>query len=309
MNGINMQNKEFLQNKKIINIINDYKAGMSVKNLCIKYQYKTRNSIYNIIHTYENITNSNIIRHSNKLETIVSPIKILLPYEVNKYLLTINHLNTHIYNAYDFSLLDCAWKAYFIGIMLTDGCINCRNQIDLRMTDSEAVILFANNFNIKYKIRSYNNCNSSNKLIKHKKNIYYFTLGNQLLVSQLRRFGIVYHKTYNLYPPILYPEEYQFLPYIFQGIIDGDGCILHNGKLFYIVSTSKEFLAWCKNILENWFNMQSLNLHNIQGKKYSMPFYQLSTSIITNMQILKNEIYYNNIGILRKGNILYDKLN
>lgn len=103
-----MQNKEFLQNKKIINIINDYKAGMSVKNLCIKYQYKTRNSIYNIIHTYENITNSNIIRHSNKLETIVSPIKILLPYEVNKYLLTINHLNTHIYNTYDFSLLDCA---------------------------------------------------------------------------------------------------------------------------------------------------------------------------------------------------------
>jgi len=58
-------------------------------------------------------------------------------------------------------------------------------------------------------------------------------------------------------------EEYQFLPYIIRGIIDGDGCIYktsYGAPAMYVCSASYDFIIWLKSVLENRLYFKELSI-------------------------------------------------
>lgn len=300
---------------KLCNLVDDYNKGLKIIELMKRYQYNTDKAIYDAIHRYESYTETKIQYKYNSNIYIDTNMNILSHEDINNLNFHIIEENNDVYN---FSIINSSWKAYFIGIMLTDGCIDKNNKISIASIDKEIIELFANKFNSIINVRTFSN----NDLLIYKKykqikiasrqNLYmvYITYKsyNSNFITQLNRFGIHYDQSTNIDYPHLLPEEYQFLPYIMQGIIDGDGCILYIGRMFHISSMNKNLLIWCKLVFEKWFGMTNLHLYDVTGKKYSQPFYRLDTSIKENMKILKNSIYKNNIGLERKYKILQEKV-
>ena len=303
-------NIELTYEQKSALVVADYQAGMKVKDIMKKYSYKTARSVYRIINQHNIKNNDNVGRVSKHDLPTKSPIKVLSHQEVDELVTVNNRLINHVYDPLNFELLDAEWKAYLIGLLLTDGCITVADTIILSLTDEDAIKYIANKLGKNYFVRHYDRPKQIINNICERKDIYTVSFSNKVIIEQLKRFGIFKNKSVTLTPPNLYPEEYKYLPYIMQGIIDGDGCVLHTGRMFHIVCTSDSFLAWCRDVFEQWFGMKKLHLYNINyhSGKYGVPFYRLDTAIQGNMKILKNDIYANNIGMQRKGNILQEKV-
>lgn len=159
------------------------------------------------------------------------------------------------YSHIDFQLIDSPIKAWFLGLLLTDGYILTNNQgVGLDLTDEDAI-----QFLSQWSGQSYNTY--SNDIHKDKHRIL---LHGKEYVEQLSRFGIVKNKTLTLSAPILLPSEEKFLPYIIRGIIDGDGSISlrNDGNIqISIVSASLIFINWIKDTLINKFFIDQLTLY------------------------------------------------
>ncbi len=194
----------------------------------------------------------------------------------------------------DLKIIDSEFKAYFIGLMLTDGYISGNNKFGLQMTDEDVIKYIADVTNNTYYPYDYSNGEN--------KTDYRIIFSNHQQIEYLKRYGIVERKSRILSPPALYPEEEKFLPYIFRGIIDGDGCIFYTSKktpAFYICSMSQDFIYWCKDILENRLFMKDIHITQSEtGVWYA------STSLLTNMQKLYSLIYDKPFGMSRKYNRL-----
>ena len=80
-----------------------------------------------------------------------------------------------------------------------------------------------------------------------------------------------------------------------RGIIDGDGWIRKDGKEFFICSMSKDFIVWCKKVLENHFKFISLNM-----KQSEDGMWNLRTSDERNIMLLFVHVYYSDFGMKRK---------
>lgn len=241
-------------------LINDYISGMTMIEVANKYGYKTHNSV------------------ANKLLKYNIPIR-----SKDKTL-----LNKKSYKDFSFEKIDSDWKAYYLGLLLTDGCIQ-GTTINLGLIDKDAIKYLCDNINVKYTTRNYK--------LTNRKTMYQFTIRSRKLIEDIKRLGLVERKTKTLQPPKLYEDEIQYLSFIFKGIIDGDGWIEKNGNGFFISTASGDFAYWCKDILENYFNMANINIR----QKYD-GFYIIGSSKKNNIEILKNTIYKSSIGMLRKYN-------
>ena len=82
--------------------------------------------------------------------------------------------------------------------------------------------------------------------------MYRLLLSDKELITNVRRFGIIEHKTDIIPTPSLLPEEEKYIPYIIRGIIDGDGNfdVRNNTIGMRIVTKSKAFAEWIKFVLE-----------------------------------------------------------
>lgn len=129
--------------------------------------------------------------------------------------------------------------------------------------------------------------------------MFCFSIGTKKLIEQITRFGVVERKTKILQQPSLYNDEIKYLSSLFKGIIDGDGWVSKDGKQFFISSASNGFIKWCKNILENNFHMFDLRIIEKNN------FYILRSAKKQNIAILKEKIYNNSIGMVRKYNRIH----
>lgn len=130
------------------------------------------------------------------------------------------------------------YSEYFLGLLLTDGCIvrakNRNPYINLSLTDSDSYIIEA--------FRDWASPNQ--KIIKtfQKLNSSYMAsvnITNEEAIEWLYRKGNFYNKSYDckIYTPITWN--------IFRGIFDGDGGVHKTGKTdidFFICGASKTFI-------------------------------------------------------------------
>ncbi|WP_291578340.1 LAGLIDADG family homing endonuclease [Clostridium sp. UBA6640] len=250
-------------------IIELYKSGKSSTEISKIYGYKTRESILNKLKKF------NIERRSS------------------------NELRIENKSYYNFSMrfINSYEKAYFLGLLLTDGSVNDkRGSITLDLTDKDAIEMLARYINIKFKEFSPGS--------KGKLNRYRITFYGKDYVKQVERFGVISNKTHILTKPLLNEQELIYLNYIIRGIIDGDGWIRKDGKEFFISSASFEFIKWCKEMLE-YMGLNNLKIKFIKNNYNGI--YLIRTASRDNIELLKLKIYDKPFGMMRKYERLHGK--
>lgn len=255
-----------LSNEMELQLIEEYRKGVPVKELMNKYGYKTKKSITDKIKKhypdkYNDILNEAQISrkgYTYSLETISSP-----------------------------------FDGYLVGLLLTDGyLLSDRDGLGLDMTDEDVISFVAKTIGTKYTKYEYYG----------KKDKYRVLINMPGIKKQVKRFGIIENKSLKIPAPILKDEEIQYLPYIIRGIIDGDGCVSptsYGGAQFYIVTMSEQFADWIISVLSNNFFME--DIHKRQSKA---GLWRIETSNQYNILKLIALVYNKPYGMNRKYNIL-----
>lgn len=246
----------------------------------------TKSERADIIKMYNNGMSSEKIMQHYKCKTSKTILDILKNNNVKIRKGSDAYINTD----FNFKYIDSDFKAYYLGILLTDGYINAnRNNVSVQMTDKD-VIEFINE-NTSGNITEIK-ARGSRRKIMYRTSIY-----NSDYKNQLARLGVVSNKSLTLQGPSLYDSERKYIPYILRGIIDGDGWIRKDGKEFFICSASEDFINWCKEALES-LGMSQLN--KCFKKNDYNGIYILRTGKQENIKILKDKIYKTDFGMKRK---------
>lgn len=238
-----------------------YESGYLIPDLMKTYGFKTKKSIYDIVR-----------RRGGEIRSFQETLEVKNPAR-----------------KISFEKINEPFKAYFIGLMLTDGWVT-GNSIGLSMTDKDVIELVCDRFGKELSVI---------KKPGNRKLQYRFMMNSERIVKELRRFGIVERKSLTLQPPKLKKSEVQYLPCLIRGIIDGDGWIRKDGGEFFICSMSKGFIEWCKKVLEEHFKFVPLSMLQKEDG-----IWNIRTSDERNMMLLYVHIYYSSFGMARKRNKL-----
>lgn len=244
-------------------IVNEYLNGASTKFLMNKYGFKTRKSITDKVKKY-----GYSIRSSREEKMKDKP-----------------------YEYFSMNTIDSAFKAYFLGLLLTDGYV-VHNTVGLDLIDEDCIKFISSTINKQYK---------SYKREGNRKDRHRIIINNPKLVNELKRFGVVPRKTKILNGFELQENEQKYYPYIIRGMIDGDGWIRKDGKEFFICTASYNMALWIKKVLENKLYMSDLNIHPEET------VWQVRTSNSHNLDILKTIVYDKPFGMIRKYNKLHSE--
>ena len=262
-----------------LQIIEEYKQGVSVEVLREKYGYKTRKSITDKIKKY----------FPDEWEQIK---------EQNK--------NARKGYCYKMEQLSSEFDAYFLGLLLTDGyIISGRNEVGLDLVDEDCISFISKIIGKKYNTYVSDRQHEYNgRTIKDKELKYRIVLSDKDLVENLKRFGVIEHKTFIIPEPKLLPQEEKYIPYIIRGIIDGDGNIDARDNIigFRIATKSLIFANWIKNVLINKMFMLDVKIH------YNNDIYVIETYQILNIYKLFILSYNKPFGMNRKYNKIRETL-
>jgi hypothetical protein len=151
-------------------------------------------------------------------------------------------------NEHYFEKIDTPEKAYWLGILFSDGNIY-NNYLTLKFmkSDEHHLVKFKNAINSEHPIHQYNTCSS-------------FSISSETMREHLDKIGMMPNKSLKLeYPNIISTLNRHFI----RGIFDGDGCIsfMKNTtkyKRWSIFSGSQKFIYKLQEILNNELD---INLH------------------------------------------------
>lgn len=268
------------KNKKIVDeeqVIKDYQSGLSTTILAKKYGYKTPKSI------------NDLLRRNNVL-----PRTVLESQHKRKG-----------YNGLRFDIIDSKLKAYYIGLLITDGYIHSENNkcyIELTLEDEDVISFLANQFNTSYTI--------VNKKKENLKVLYRIVLHGKELVEDLKRYNLIQAKTFTVCKDmkLQYCEE-KFVPYILRGAIDGDGWIRKDGKEFFLCSASIFFIVWAFNAFVSLgFKDLQINIKSFNDNSNYHEVFLIRSANQDNIKLLKDIIYDVPYGMNRKYNRLHQNL-
>jgi len=131
-----------------------------------------------------------------------------------------------------FENIDSEEKAYFLGFLITDGCVRKRKdknsyEIKLKLHKKDTAILekFKKVLGFDGPVKFYKDGTASLSLISKK------------MYDDLGKLGVVERKTFICYIPEI---DTQFNRHLLRGIFDGDGCV---GKKQAVLTTGSEKFA------------------------------------------------------------------
>ena len=206
-------------------MVAEYISGVPVNVLLEKYGYKTKKSITDKVKKYASKEAIEIARTNRK------------SYQIQFDGVTNN------------------FNAYFLGLMLTDGYIQDDNKFGIDLTDEDCIAFISKITGKDYKIYAPSG--------KGNKERYRLIFSDNASLKKLNEYGVVRNKSKILQGVPLTEKEYQYLPYIIRGIIDGDGCVYktsYGAPAIYICSASYDFISWLKSILETRFFLKELSI-------------------------------------------------
>lgn len=146
-----------------------------------------------------------------------------------------------------FSKIDTPESAYWLGVMYSDGYITKAKYtnkfgISVSKKDEEWLKKFKSFLNYNGEIKTYKVGDNG---YKPETEYVRLLIGNNKVVADLEKFGVVEHKTHilNKIPDIQYIDDF------IRGYIDGDGSLRKDYPCFQICGT-KDFLQSIANYLE-----------------------------------------------------------
>lgn len=216
---IKMYIVENLSCKKIADIINTNPT--TVFNILKKnnIQTRTKGGIYKLdadkisdMYYLNNMTLNDI---ANELDVTLETIRqCLITNRVYKKKSGNAYSNSNLSESF-FESIDCEYKAYLLGFLITDGNIddtNGRNTVRLSIQCCDDYILE------KFKSLV---C-SNNTIIQDNKGCSTLNIESEKMVVDLSKLGVVPRKTWKTYLPRVRDD---LMPHLIRGIIDGDGWI------------------------------------------------------------------------------------
>lgn len=147
---------------------------------------------------------------------------------------------TYQWNESFFESIDTEQKAYWLGFIAADGCVDKK---EFRLHLSERDIKHLNKFK--------STIQSTHPIHRTANKSATFIIGNKKIVKDLTALGIVHRKTFTL--------EYPFIPqklnrHFIRGVFDGDGCITNvknrQSKRWSIYTASEKFKNQLVNIIK-----------------------------------------------------------
>lgn len=175
------------------------------------------------------------------------------------------YINKNLRRDY-FREIDSYDKAYFLGLMITDGCVLENNGVSLTLKTSDDYIL--ETFNQKI-------CNE-NSIYRYAKNNRFestFHFKSREVQIDLVKYGVVFRKTPITFFPFLrrHPE---MMRHMVRGLIDGDGWISYKSHSIGICSASYQFIYWFRKFIVDVLDVSSpsiiVNTHNRNVPLYSV---------------------------------------
>lgn len=119
------------------------------------------------------------------------------------------------YNENYFSLIDSASKAYWLGFIFADGCIDRYGRLHINLAKYD-----------KNHLQKFLNELSSNIIIRDRKNkigeYVNLSIKNSSIVNDLYNLGVNYNKTYDSKIPIINDK---YISHWLRGYFDGDGSV------------------------------------------------------------------------------------
>ena len=150
-----------------------------------------------------------------------------------------------------FEQIDNPHKAYPLGFITADGAV-VNNILSIEVHDDDIEVL-------KY---AQQQINPRATITKCKgRSTSKISFGAKKIGEDLAKYGIVQNKSKIIknVPLNFLPHEY--LKYYFRGLIDGDGCVLKNGRLS-IYSGSKEYIEDVHRILIKELNLSQTSIYH-----------------------------------------------
>lgn len=171
-------------------------------------------------------THSNICKRLNKLgySNLRDYSKRRMPSRLNRHLVDLDFFET----------IDNQDKAYFLGLMFSDGSVNSNGtQFYLKLKDEDVILKFKEALKCDYSINY--------REIPYKS--YALEISSKKMCSDLINLGCVPNKTKILKFPSLRKD---LVRHFIRGFFDGDGCLQLQDKMYHcrfdITSASKQFL-------------------------------------------------------------------
>lgn len=222
---------------------------------------------------------------------------ILKAYNINSRTLSEARRNYlgYIINEDSFTFIDSPEKAYWLGVMYSDGYISKNKYtnkfgIGISIKDKEWLEKFKKFLNYSGEIKSYRVRESG-----YKPNAEYVRLliGNNKIVADLEKWGVVEHKSKKLsrLPQI------DFLDDFIRGYIDGDGSLRKDYPCFQISGT--------KNFLQSIADYLKIDYRLYQDKAVYTLRYNTKESEYLEKRLYKDSVIY----LQRKYNIAQRSFN
>jgi len=173
-------------------IITSYQAGLSAGEILKFIPFKTRKTVYDVLEKHAIPRRSGNADYKNCNEAV-------------------------------FANVDTPAKAYWLGILLTDGYVSdtredSQPQIGLQLVDRDLLEKF------REVLGSKNPVMPLRQRSDHHQPMYRVVVNSRRLADDLKRYGVVPRKTSSTYLPILSPT---LMPHLLRGIFDGDGTVSH----------------------------------------------------------------------------------
>lgn len=180
-----------------------------------------------------------------------------------------------------FREIDNEYKAYFIGLIISDGNVFVENSKNNR----QASISITLDDNDKYILEEFKNViNVNTSISSDGRGCSYIAVRSNIMADDLSKYGIIPKKSFFTYLPKI---DDNMMSHLIRGILDGDGCInshiIKSGRFLHSISfCGSEQLMF--DISEFLFNFLKLKT---KPKVYTYKDRQLSEISIRNIDDMK----------------------
>lgn len=194
-----------------------------------------------------------------------------------------------------FDIIDSEDKAYFLGLMLSDGCVykprrskSSSYKVTLASTDRDIIDKFI--LSIEYTGKPF--ILDKNAKIKGQRECYCVSFPSNYMAESLYRIGVTPRKSMTVKYPLINRDLER---HMIRGIIDGDGHIRKN--CIELTMGSKIFLETMSRRITDLFSIKPKEVSTIRDRYFKLYYPQKSM-----IKILKNIYLESNWYIDRKYN-------
>lgn len=164
------------------------------------------------------LNNNTLEQISNIYSVSIETIRIIL-IKNNIHIRTRNEIFNPNLNENFFEIIDCEEKAYYLGLILADGCIVNPSPNNNRPNYSLCIELKQED---EYILKQFANIIGCNDNFYYNRNCCRLSITSNKLINDLFKYTVIPNKTWTAFVPII--NNY-FMPDLIRGLIDGDGWI------------------------------------------------------------------------------------